>query len=109
MNEASACVVMTTTANKEQAEKIARVVLEARLAACVQIQDVTSYYWWDGKINRDAEQLLYLKTTPENYSALEAAIVANHPYDTPEIIQLPVEEGLAKYLKWMQMETAEKK
>jgi periplasmic divalent cation tolerance protein len=109
MNDARACVVMTTTANKEQAEKIARVVLEARLAACVQIQDVTSYYWWDGKINRDAEQLLYLKTTPEHYSALEAAIVANHPYDTPEIIQLPVEEGLAKYLKWMQMETAEKK
>jgi len=105
MSEASACVVMTTTANKEQAEKIARVVLEARLAACVQIQDVTSYYWWDGKINRDAEQLLYLKTTPEHYLALEAAIVANHPYDTPEIIQLPVERGFGKYLSWMQSET----
>jgi len=105
MNDASACVVMTTTANKEQAEKIARVVLEARLAACVQIQDVTSYYWWDGKINRDAEQLLYLKTTLEHYFALEAAIVANHPYDTPEIIQLPVERGFEKYLSWMQSET----
>jgi len=105
MSDPSACVVMTTTANKEQAEKIARAVLEARLAACVQIQDVTSYYWWDGKINCDAEQLLFLKTTAEHYDALEAAIIANHSYDTPEILLVPVERGLDKYLSWMQRET----
>jgi len=106
MSDASACVVMTTTANKEQAEKIARAVLQARLAACVQIQEITSYYWWDGKINCDAEQLLFLKTTAEHYDALEAAILANHSYDTPEILQVPVERGLEKYLSWMVSETS---
>ena len=106
MNDASACLVMTTVANKEQAEKIARAVLEARLAACVQIQEITSFYWWDGKINRDAEQLLYLKTTAGHYAALEAAIIANHTYDTPEILQLPIERGFEKYLDWMERETS---
>jgi periplasmic divalent cation tolerance protein len=106
MNDARACLVMTTVPNKEQAEKIARAVLEARLAACVQIQEITSFYWWDGKINRDAEQLLYLKTTAKHYTALEAAIIANHTYDTPEILQMPIERGFEKYLDWMQRETS---
>jgi periplasmic divalent cation tolerance protein len=105
MSQTRACVVMTTVSNKEQAEKLARMVLEARLAACVQIQDVTSYYWWDGKINRDGEQLLYLKTTSDKYNALESLLIANHSYDTPEILQLPVEAGFEKYLGWMQKET----
>jgi periplasmic divalent cation tolerance protein len=99
-----ACVVMTTAPNKEAAEQLARAVLEARLAACVQIQEITSYYWWDDKINREPEQLLYLKTTPNKYQALEALIAANHSYDTPEILQLPVEAGFEKYLNWMQKE-----
>jgi periplasmic divalent cation tolerance protein len=106
MNHTRACVVMTTVANKEQAEKIAVAALEARLAACVQIQEITSYYWWNGRINRDPEQLLYLKTTPDKYEALEALVIANHSYDTPEILQLPVEAGFEKYLNWMQKETS---
>jgi periplasmic divalent cation tolerance protein len=105
MSQIRACVVMTTVSNKEQAEKLARTVLEARLAACVQIQDITSYYWWDEKINRDAEQLLFLKTTADKYQALEAHLIANHSYDTPEILRLPVEAGFEKYLNWMQSET----
>jgi periplasmic divalent cation tolerance protein len=105
MSHTSACVVMTTVPNKEQAEKVARAALVARLAACVQVQDVTSYYWWEDKINRDHEQLLYLKTTPDKYEALEALLIENHSYDTPEILQLPVERGLEKYLSWMQKET----
>lgn len=104
MNRSQACVVMTTISNKEQAEKLARTVLEARLAACVQIQEITSYYWWDDKINREPEQLMYLKTTADKYSALEALLIANHSYDTPEILQLPVEAGFEKYLSWMQKE-----
>jgi uncharacterized protein involved in tolerance to divalent cations len=62
------------------------------------------YYWWDNKINRDPEQLLYLKTMPDKYQALETLILSNHSYDTPEILQLPVEAGLEKYLGWMQKE-----
>ena len=105
MNSRRPCVVMTTVSNRGQAEKLARTVLEARLAACVQIQEVASYYWWDGKINQDTEQLLYLKTTGDKYQALEALLIANHSYDTPEILQLGVEAGFEKYLQWMQKET----
>jgi periplasmic divalent cation tolerance protein len=104
MSHTRACVVMTTVSNEEQAEKLARMVLEARLAACVQIQKITSYYWWDEKINRDPEQLLCLKTTSDKYPALEALLVANHSYDTPEVLQLPVEAGLEKYLNWIRKE-----
>jgi len=106
MNHKKACVVMTTVSNKEQAEKIARVVLEARLAACVQIQEITSYYWWDDKINREGEQLLYLKTTSDKYQALETLLIENHSYDTPEILQLAVEAGFEKYLGWIRKETS---
>lgn len=104
MNSEKACVVMTTVSNREQAEELARIVLEARLAACVQIQGIASYYWWDGEINHDTEQLLYLKTTSDKYPVLEALLVANHSYDTPEILQLPVEAGFEKYLGWMRKE-----
>src|ERR1700761_4775351 len=104
MNPKQACVVMTTVSKKEQAEKLARAVLEARLAACVQIQEITSYYWWDQKINREPEQLLYLKTPSDKYRELEAWLATNHSYDTPEILQLPVAAGFAKYLDWMQKE-----
>lgn len=106
MNSGRACVVMTTVANREQAEKLARIVLEAHLAACVQIQEIASHYWWNGKINQDTEQLVYLKTTPDKYQALEALLVVNHSYDTPEILQLPVVAGLERYLAWIQKETS---
>jgi periplasmic divalent cation tolerance protein len=105
MADVNACVVMTTVPSKEQAEKIAIAALEERLAACVQIQAITSYYWWEGKIDNGNEQLIYLKTTKEKYEALEAAILKIHPYDTPEIIRLPVEGGLNKYLAWIVKET----
>ena len=105
MNEVRACVVMTTAPDTAHAEKIAKAVLEARLAACAQLQAITSYYWWDGKINNDAEKLIYFKTTTDKYAELEQAIVKLHPYDTPEIIHLPVDAGLDKYLAWIARET----
>ena len=105
MSDIKACVVMTTAPDMALAETIARTVLEARLAACVQIQPITSLYWWDGGINHDAELLIYLKTTVDKYAALERAIVTVHPYDTPEIIRLPIEQGFEKYLAWMAKET----
>ena len=106
MTGVEACVVMTATPNREVAKKIAITVLEARLVACVQVQAITSYYWWDGKINNDAEQLVLFKTTRDKYGALEQAILKAHPYDTPEILRLPVEAGLDKYLAWIAKETA---
>jgi periplasmic divalent cation tolerance protein len=107
MADIDACVVMTTAPDKEQAERIAMAVLEARLAACVQIQAITSYYWWEEKIENSDEQLIYLKTTKDKYETLEAAILKIHPYDTPEILCLPVVGGLEKYLTWMVRETTQ--
>lgn len=100
------CVVLTTVNNKEQAEKLAKAVPEARLAACAQIQAITSYYWWEGEIANDAEYLIHFKTDAAKYEKLESTILALHPYDTPKIIQLPLEAGSSKYLEWIQKETS---
>jgi periplasmic divalent cation tolerance protein len=100
-----ACVVITTAPNQEQAKTMARSVLEARLAACAQIQAIQSLYWWDGKIAEDDEHLIMFKTTVDRYSEIERVILSVHPYETPEIIQLPVEAGYAKYLSWIARET----
>ncbi|RED38398.1 uncharacterized protein involved in tolerance to divalent cations [Rhodopseudomonas thermotolerans] len=105
MDEGEACVVMVTAPSKEEAERLAVATLEARLAACVQIQAITSHYWWDGKITSDAEQLLLFKTLPMKFAALRDLITSLHSYDTPEIIQLPVTAGAEKYLGWIRRET----
>ena len=105
MDQGDACVVMVTAPNKEEAERLAVATLEARLAACVQIQAITSHYWWDGKITCDAEQLLLFKTLPTKFAALRDLITSLHSYDTPEIIQLPVTAGAEKYLGWIRRET----
>lgn len=101
MSGIAACVVMVTAPNKDEAERLAIAALEARLAACVQMQAISSHYWWDGKITSDAEQLLLFKTTADRFDALAELISSLHSYDTPEIIQLPVMAGAAKYLDWI--------
>ncbi|QDL99301.1 divalent-cation tolerance protein CutA [Rhodopseudomonas palustris] len=105
MDQGEACVVMVTAPSKEEAERLAVATLEARLAACVQIQAITSHYWWDGKITSDTEQLLLFKTLPAKFAALRDLITSLHSYDTPEIIQLPVTAGAEKYLGWIRRET----
>lgn len=106
MNQPEACVVMVTAPNKDEAERLAVAALEARLAACVQIQAIASHYWWDGKITSDAEQLLLFKTLPAKFAALRDLIASLHSYDTPEIIQLPVTAGADKYLAWIRREVS---
>lgn len=100
-----ACIVLTTTASEAEAELIARAVLDERLAACVQVQAITSLYRWKGEIARDAERLLLIKTTTDRWDALRERIVALHSYETPEILRVPVEAGLDRYLAWLKDET----
>ncbi len=101
-NPHSAIVVLTTTETPQQAEQIARLLVEAELAACVQILlPVSSIYRWQGKVEQATETLLLIKTLREKYPALEAAIKSHHPYQTPEIIALPVDVGSAEYLRWL--------
>lgn len=101
-------LVLTHCPDEEVANRIALAVLEARLAACVNILPrAQSLYRWQGKIESATEVPLFIKTTAENYAALETAICALHPYDLPEIIALPVERGLPAYLNWVTAETVQ--
>ncbi|MBW2544162.1 MAG: divalent-cation tolerance protein CutA [Deltaproteobacteria bacterium] len=95
------CVILTTCGNREEAEKLARLLIESRLAACVQLTGVTSFYEWDGAVNRDDEKLLLIKAKSTHYDRIEEFISKNHSYDVPEIIQLPISGGSETYLKWI--------
>jgi len=94
--------VSTTVEEGAQAEKIARALVEKRLAACVQVVGpVESTYWWKGKIEKATEWLLLIKTRRELYPQLEQAIKQLHPYETPEIVALPITQGSKEYLDWI--------
>ena len=99
-------VILVTTVNKEEAVRIGKGMVNARLAACANIiLGVHSIYRWKGKVVKAQEALLILKSTRPRYRALEKAIKAMHTYETPEIIALPVKEGLDQYIRWVRSET----
>jgi periplasmic divalent cation tolerance protein len=94
-------VVTTACANGEEAEKITAVLLERKLAACVQMFPVDSRYVWKGEICADKEILLLIKCRRDCYAGIERAILENHSYELPEILLTPVLGGYGKYLAWM--------
>ena len=95
-------MVLTTAGSREEAAKIADLLVEARLAACVQIvPGVESVYRWEGRVARDAEWLLLCKTTAARYDAVEKAIREAHSYTTPEVVAFAVERGSSDYLDWL--------
>jgi periplasmic divalent cation tolerance protein len=97
--------VITTTGTKADAGKIARALLEERLAACVQIVGpITSSYWWDGEIEQAEEWLCLIKSSTDRYEQIEQVIRAVHLYDVPEILAVPVAAGNADYLAWLREE-----
>jgi periplasmic divalent cation tolerance protein len=94
-------VAWTTVATLEDASRLAREAVEARLAACVQVDGpVTSYYRWEGRIESAQEYRLTFKLLPEQADRLEIWIGAHHPYDTPEWIVARAEHVSGKYLSW---------
>lgn len=94
--------VITTTAEKADAEKLAGAVLEKRLAACVQISGpIESRYWWNQRIETAREWLCTIKTRRDLFSKLERLLLELHPYDQPEIIATPIVEISAGYAKWL--------
>jgi len=107
MEASSYCMVITTAPEREEAEKLAQGILENRLAACVQLSDIRSFFFWDGQIQNDDEVSLIIKTTTKRYAALESYIREYHPYDVPEIIQLPITGGSPEYLAWLDATTGE--
>lgn len=100
-------VVVTMCGSEEEAARLARAMVERRLAACAQITSgVTSVYHWKGAVETSAEWRVVFKTKRGLYERLEAAIGEAHSYEVPEIVALPVEAGLAAYFEWMDAELA---
>lgn len=97
------CVVgFVTCSTRAEARKLAKVILEGKLAACVNIiAGLESHYWWQGKLDRANEYLLVIKTTRAKTAALTRAVKATHSYEVPEVIFLPVMQGERNYLKWI--------
>ncbi len=95
-------MVLITAGSRDEAVRLAEMMVGSRLAACVQIlPEMESIYWWKGTVERAPEHLLLVKTSPDNFERLEQEVRALHSYDTPEIIALPVSASSAPYLEWL--------
>jgi len=102
-----ALLVITNLPERGVAERLADALIAKRLAACVNIlAPCRSVYRWEGAVQHDEEHPLLIKTSLDRYPELEAEIRAQHPYELPEIVAVPIERGLAGYLAWVVEETS---
>jgi periplasmic divalent cation tolerance protein len=100
-------VIMVTAPNQEEAARIADQCVRSHQAACATtIPMVHSTYWWEGKLVKEHETMVILKTTADKFPSLRETIQNMHPYKVPEIIAMPVNDGLPQYLEWVRSETA---
>ena len=94
--------IVTTTGSRDDADRLARALVERRLAGCVQVVGpISSTYWWQGELETAEEYLCLVKSSRDAYPALEAAIRELHPYDVPEILAHAVVAGSQGYLDWL--------
>lgn len=101
-------IVYSTAPSADVASKVASALVNARLAACVStVPGVTSTYWWEGKVETGQEHLLMIKTRAELVEELTKKVTEIHPFDTPEVVALPIVGGLGKYLEWIDQSTKE--
>lgn len=100
------CLVLTSTDQEAHADALAGQIVQARLAACVQVQAIKSFYEWQGRQEVAREWLLMIKTREPLYEELEGFIRAHHPYETPEVLCLPITAGAADYLAWVRAQTS---
>lgn len=104
MNE---IIVFMTTSSEDEAARIARALVEARLAGCVNIiKDIRSIYSWEGKLEDEKEVLMIAKTRKTLFKSIEKKVKTLSSYTVPEVIALPIVEGSADYLKWLKDATA---
>jgi periplasmic divalent cation tolerance protein len=96
--------IKTTFESKKDAELIARKIIDANLAACIQLSEVESYYKWNNKTENAHEYKIEIKTSDKNYKKIEELISKNHKYKIPEIIANKISKGSKKYLNWMKSE-----
>jgi periplasmic divalent cation tolerance protein len=99
-------IIFSTTPDEETAARIAETLVEERLAACIQVlPGVTSFYRWQGKLEKSDEKLLVIKTSRDRLDELVTRIESLHPYEVPEIVAVEVADGAKKYLDWIAQET----
>jgi periplasmic divalent cation tolerance protein len=99
-------LVLSTVPDEKTGQDIARSLVEERLAACVTVSAASdSFYWWEGKIARETEFVLFIKTKASLYEKLESRVKSLHPYSVPEIIALPLDRGSQEYFRWLDQET----
>src|SRR5215472_17413562 len=94
-------IILTTSGDKKEAEDIAWALLERKLAACVNLMPVQSFYRWKGEMESNAEHLLVIKTTAGAFESVREALAELNSYEVPECIQISVEQGAAAYLSWI--------
>ena len=94
-------IIVSTYPNKKSLNKISNQVVKDKLAACVNISKISSIYSWKGKIENESEYLAFFKTTQKNKRKLKEKIKETHPYDVPEIVEIPVKSINQPYLKWL--------
>lgn len=95
-------VALSTVGSAEEADQLARALVERRLAACVNVvPGVVSHYRWQGELQRDEERLLVIKTRAERIEALRDALRELHPYELPELVAFEISAGSPEYLKWL--------
>jgi periplasmic divalent cation tolerance protein len=97
--------VSTTLTDKNSAKKMAKTLVQERLAACANIFRIESIYWWKERIEEGEEYELIFKTKRRLYPELEERIRELHPYEVPSILSYPIEQGLKNYLDWIDQET----
>lgn len=94
-------IIISTFPDKDTAKKTAKLLVEQRLAACVQMFPIESVYFWKGEICEDGEVMLIIKSKTALFDKIAAAIRGIHSYEVPEIVQVPITDGLPEYLQWI--------
>ena len=98
-------LILSTVPDEKTGQKIASYLIESRLAACVTVSEkCLSLYWWQDKISKDEEWMIFIKTEQNLYSEIEKKILEIHPYEVPEIIAIPILTGHEQYLQWIEKE-----
>jgi len=95
------CVIVTSYSKARTGSKIINALLARRLAACIQVFPVRSFYKWKGRLSRDRENLMLIKARSRDFDRVKRAILENHDYEVPEVISLRIDRGFAAYLDWM--------
>ena len=94
-------IITATFPDKDSAKEVAHLLVEKRLAACVQILPIESVYLWEGKVCDESEMMLIIKSKAALFDEITTAIKTVHSYQVPEIVQLPITDGLPEYLRWI--------